>query len=64
MPNHRSADKDGSGTLDLNEVKTLVRGLVQNISDEDIASAFKNADKDGNGTIDFTGKYYIIEEPT
>mmetsp|Transcript_4483 Transcript_4483/g.12680 ORF Transcript_4483/g.12680 Transcript_4483/m.12680 type:complete len:153 (-) Transcript_4483:127-585(-) len=46
-------DKDGDGTIDADELGTVMRSLGHQPTDEDIEDMIREADTDGNGTIDF-----------
>jgi calmodulin len=46
-------DKDGDGTIDSEELGTVLRSLGNQPTDEDVEDMIREADKDGNGTIDF-----------
>lgn len=42
-----------SGTIDAEELGTVLRSLGNQPTDEEVEDMIKEADKDGNGTIDF-----------
>lgn len=44
-------DRDGSGTLDLDEVRAVFQGLGYKMTEEDLQKFFIDADKDGSGSI-------------
>jgi len=46
-------DKDGDGTIDSEELGTVLRSLGNQPTDEEVEDMIREADKDGNGTIDF-----------
>jgi len=46
-------DKDGDGTIDADELGTVLRSLGNQPTDEEVEDMIKEADEDGNGTIDF-----------
>lgn len=46
-------DKDGDGTIDNEELGTVLRSLGNQPTDEEVEDMIREADKDGNGTIDF-----------
>jgi len=45
-------DKDGSGTIDVEELRHVMKSIGEDLTDEQIEEMLKEADKDGNGTID------------
>lgn len=47
-------DKDRSGTIDSNELRSLLQELGRIVSDEDMAMLMKELDKDGNGLLEFS----------
>mmetsp|Transcript_4347 Transcript_4347/g.9064 ORF Transcript_4347/g.9064 Transcript_4347/m.9064 type:complete len:149 (-) Transcript_4347:308-754(-) len=47
-------DKDGDGTIDADELGTVLRSLGNQPTDEDVEDMIREADEDGNGTIDFS----------
>ncbi len=51
----RVFDKDGNGTINLEELKTVMKNLGEGLSDEECRLMIKEADADGNGVIDFDG---------
>jgi calmodulin len=46
-------DKDGDGMILTKELGTVMRGLGQNASENEIAQMILEVDKNGDGTIDF-----------
>ena len=46
-------DKDGGGTIENDELGTVMRILGQNPSESEIDAMIKEVDQDGNGEIDF-----------
>eukprot|EP00948_MAST-09A_sp_MAST-9A-sp1_P000616 g616.t1 len=46
-------DRDGDGTISVDELGTVVSSLGQVASQEDLETMLKIADADGNGVIDF-----------
>ena len=44
---------DVSGTIDVDELGTVMRSMGLQPSDEDVQDMINEADQDGNGTIDF-----------
>lgn len=57
-------DKDGNGTINLEELKTVMRNLGERLSDEECRLMIKAADADGNGVIDFDGMFYLHTRPS
>mmetsp|Transcript_74229 Transcript_74229/g.206291 ORF Transcript_74229/g.206291 Transcript_74229/m.206291 type:complete len:179 (+) Transcript_74229:144-680(+) len=49
----RKLDVDHDGTLDLDELTTLMRSKSATISDRQVELLFRKCDKDGSGRIDF-----------
>mmetsp|Transcript_1314 Transcript_1314/g.2033 ORF Transcript_1314/g.2033 Transcript_1314/m.2033 type:complete len:149 (+) Transcript_1314:117-563(+) len=47
-------DRDGDGTIDNDELGTVMRSLGHQPTEEEIEDMIREADKDGNGTIDFS----------
>ena len=45
-------DKDGSGTISADELRTVMKSLGENLTDDEINEMIREADKDGNGSID------------
>jgi len=45
-------DRDGSGTINTEELKEVMKSIGESLTDEEIEDMMKEADKDGNGTID------------
>ena len=50
----QSFDKDGSGTINSVELKTILMDIDANISKVDIADMMQEADVDGDGQINYT----------
>jgi len=46
-------DKDKSGKIDANELKTVLAGNVQDVDPNIFAQMIKDADLNGDGQIDF-----------
>jgi calmodulin len=46
-------DKDGSGTIDAEEIAKVMASFCENLSDEELKIMMEEVDKDGNGTIDY-----------
>jgi calmodulin len=47
-------DKDGSGTIDGDEIAKVMESFGEKLSDEELKIMMEEVDKDGNGTIDCT----------
>jgi calmodulin len=45
-------DRDGSGTINTEELKEVMKSIGESLTDEEIEDMMKEADKDGNGAID------------
>jgi calcium-binding protein CML len=56
--NFRAADKDGSGTIDLNELKECFRQLQVSFSDDEVKAFHEESDMDSSKGVDF--KEFII----
>ncbi len=46
-------DKNGDGTISMQELAIVMKSLGQNPSHEELQEMIENADLDGNGEIDF-----------
>ncbi|KAF9451587.1 calmodulin-A [Macrolepiota fuliginosa MF-IS2] len=46
-------DKDGNGSINLEELKTVMKNLGVKVTDEECKMMMKEADEDGNGVVDF-----------
>ncbi|OEU22277.1 calmodulin [Fragilariopsis cylindrus CCMP1102] len=46
-------DRDGDGTIDSEELGTVMRSLGNQPTEEEVEDMIREADTDGNGTIDF-----------
>jgi calmodulin len=46
-------DRNNSGNITSRTLKFLLRGLGDNVSEEEVDIRLKEMDEDGNGTIDF-----------
>mmetsp|Transcript_47156 Transcript_47156/g.52542 ORF Transcript_47156/g.52542 Transcript_47156/m.52542 type:complete len:150 (-) Transcript_47156:1616-2065(-) len=46
-------DRDGDGTIDNDELGTVMRSLGNQPTEEEVENMIREADTDGNGTIDF-----------
>lgn len=49
----RSFDQDGSGTIDASELEEILRGIDDNLGQEDIQNMMAEADVDGDGQINY-----------
>ncbi|KAL9629675.1 MAG: hypothetical protein Q9164_006772, partial [Protoblastenia rupestris] len=47
-------DKDGSGHISADELRSLMRSIGEDLTDQDIEEMVKEADKDGDGHINCT----------
>ena len=56
-------DRDGSGSIDANELKYVLVNLSDDLTDGEIMAMIEEADEDGNGEIDFDGKYKTDAPP-
>ena len=45
-------DKDGSGTIDSDELRQVLRTMGENLTEAEIEELIQQADRDGNGSID------------
>ncbi|ESN90011.1 hypothetical protein HELRODRAFT_91150, partial [Helobdella robusta] len=45
-------DKDGDGSITASELKTVLKSLGHNVSDDECKKMIKKVDRDGNGLID------------
>jgi len=57
----RDIDTDGSGTIDLKELKAAVEKFGLELSDEAIGSMMSEADSDENGSIDMDEFHGLME---
>lgn len=48
-----AVDTDGSGTLDRDEVRSVLRKLGQHVAEEELSAAINQIDEDGSGLIDY-----------
>ena len=46
-------DRNNTGNITSRTLKFLLRGLGDNVSEEEVDNKLKEMDEDGNGTIDF-----------
>uniref|UniRef100_H2Z3V7 EF-hand domain-containing protein n=1 Tax=Ciona savignyi TaxID=51511 RepID=H2Z3V7_CIOSA len=46
-------DKDGSGYIEWEELKYVMQGTGEPLTDEEVSAMMKEADKDGDGRIDY-----------
>ena len=49
----KTFDKDGDGTIDVEELGTALRSLGQNPTKEEVRKLIDETDKDGSGCIEF-----------
>ena len=45
-------DRDGSGSIDTEELRHVMKSLGEDLTDEQIDEMIREADKDGDGTVD------------
>ena len=50
---HDRYDVDGSGAIDAGELRTIMRGVGKELSDEELDGMIRNADIDGDGQISY-----------
>ena len=53
-------DRDGSGSIDADELKYVLVNLSDDLTDDEIMEMIREADADGNGEIDFEGEREVI----
>ena len=51
-------DKDGSGTISVDELGQLMKTFGENLSDEDLKVMIQEVDKNGDGHIDCKSRCY------
>ncbi|KAK4141013.1 uncharacterized protein C8A04DRAFT_31449 [Dichotomopilus funicola] len=49
----RVFDKDNSGTISSDELRSVLKSLGENLTDAELEEMIQMADSDGNGTIDY-----------
>jgi len=49
----RGFDKDGSGSIDKEELAAALKESGSNLSDADVSRIIQLVDKDGSGTLDY-----------
>lgn len=54
-------DRDGSGSIDADELKYVLINLSDDLTDEEIVDMINESDADGNGEIDFDGEPQSIK---
>mmetsp|Transcript_22619 Transcript_22619/g.27300 ORF Transcript_22619/g.27300 Transcript_22619/m.27300 type:complete len:148 (-) Transcript_22619:793-1236(-) len=54
-------DKDGSGTIDVTELKATLNAMGQNPTDEELFLMISQVDDDGSGEIEFAEFLKVIE---
>jgi len=47
-------DKDGSGSIDLNEMKTVLMDLGQQMTEQEVLELFEAADENHDGILDYS----------
>ena len=55
-------DKDGSGSIDKQELKAVMQSLGQDLSESDLSTLYVQMDPSGDGTIDF-GEFCDVMAP-
>lgn len=55
MKTFKSFDKDGNGYISKQELKTAMKKIDKNISNEEIDAMLTEADSNNDGKIDFEG---------
>ena len=53
-------DKDSSGTIDLEELRTAIRAIGEALTDEDIETCMELADTSGDGEVDYDEFIHFI----
>ena len=53
-------DKDGDGTITLDELRTVMQSLGQNPTENDLLDMIKEVDDDGNNEIDFNEFLFLM----
>lgn len=53
-------DRDGSGTINTEELKQVMKSIGESLTDEEIEDMMDEADKDRNGTIDCELALFIV----
>ena len=48
-------DKDGSGKISEDELRTVMQSLGERLTDEELKEMIREADVDGDGEIDYKG---------
>ena len=46
-------DRDGNGSIDMGELKKILKVFKRNVTDEEVKFMMEDLDSDGNGEIDF-----------
>lgn len=54
-------DADGSGTIDVKELKSTLQALGQKVTDEEVFVMISQVDEDGSGEIEFQEFLKVIE---
>lgn len=54
----RTFDRDGSGRISADELRTVMKSLGENLTPEEVEQMIKEADIDQDGEINYEGKNY------
>lgn len=49
-------DDDGNGSISVDELRQVLHGLVERLTEEEVEGMMQLADKQGNGEITYDGK--------
>ena len=55
-------DADGSGCIDRNEMRALMKKLAQDLTEEEITQIMEEVDQDGDGEISFDEFKLLVVE--
>ncbi|XP_078173050.1 calmodulin-like [Carex rostrata] len=54
-------DKDNDGCITMHELRTVIKQLGQNPTEEDVQEMIREVDADGNGTVEFNEFLALME---